>query len=178
MPKGSYDTPAEAVAHSRRLLVAGAEAVKAEGGGAICEQVAAITAEGIPFLGHIGMLPQHVHAEGGYRVKGKTDEERAALLRDAEALVAVGAFAIVLELVAPALAAELPESLPIPTIGIGSGPECDGQILVTTDLWATSPDYIPRHVQPRMQVPVEMRAAVGEWLTELRPAGPRAARKS
>jgi 3-methyl-2-oxobutanoate hydroxymethyltransferase len=74
-----------------------------------------------------------------------------------------GAFAVVLELVAPAVAAEISKTISIPTIGIGAGTECDGQILVTTDLWATSPDYIPRHVQPNMQVPVEMRRAITDW---------------
>lgn len=176
LPIGSYDTSDKAVTHARQLVAAGAEAVKAEGGSIIRRQVEAIVAAGIPFIGHIGMLPQHVHEEGGYHVKGKTKQECEALMSDAEALVDAGAFAIVLELVSPELAAKLTEELPVPTIGIGSGPDCDGQILVTTDLWATSPDYIPRHVQPHMQVPVEMRTAVGKWLTELRPADMRASR--
>ena len=176
LPKGSYDTYDKAVAHARQLVAAGAEAVKAEGGSIIRRQVEAIVEAEIPFIGHIGMLPQHVHEEGGYHVKGKTEQECEALMSDAEALVDAGAFAIVLELVSPELAAKLTEALPVPTIGIGSGPDCDGQILVTTDLWATSPDYIPRHVQPHMQVPVEMRTAVGEWLAELRPADMRASR--
>ena len=116
------------------------------------------------------MLPQNVHAEGGYRVKGKTDDEREAIIRDAEALVEVGAFAVVLELVAPVVAAQITRELPIPTIGIGSGADCDGQILVTTDLWATSPDYIPRHVQPNIHVPLEMRQAVGGWMKSFKTA--------
>jgi len=156
------------VNNARRLVGAGAEAVKAEGGTVIKPQVEAIVAEGIPFLGHIGMLPQNVHDEGGYKVKGKVEHERSAILRDAEALVEAGAFAIVLELVAPAVTDYLTEELPIPTIGIGSGSNCDGQILVTTDLWATSPDYIPRHVRPNMQVPLEMRAAVSNWINSFK----------
>jgi len=163
LPMGSYDKIGDAVANARRLINAGAEAVKAEGGTSIQLQVEAIIAAGIPFLGHIGMLPQNVKAEGGYKVKGKTETEHEAILSDAEALADAGAFAVVLELVAPALAAEISKTISIPTIGIGSGTECDGQILVTTDLWATSPDYIPRHVQPNMQVPVEMRRAVSDW---------------
>ena len=142
--------------------------MKAEGGTTIRPKVEAIVAKGIPFLGHIGMLPQNVHAEGGYKVKGKTDNERESIIRDAEALVEAGAFAVVLELVAPAVAAEITRTIPIPTIGIGSGVDCDGQILVTTDLWATSPDYIPRHVQPNMQVPVEMRRTVGDWMNSFK----------
>ena len=152
------------MANARRLVDAGAEAVKAEGGLSIRPQIEAIVAEGIPFLGHIGMLPQNVHVEGGYRVKGKTDDELEGIIRDAEALVEAGAFSVVLELVAPAVAARITREIPIPTIGIGSGTDCDGQILVTTDLWATSPDYIPRHVQPNMQVPIEMRQAVCDWM--------------
>ena len=163
LPKGSYETIDDAVANSRRLIDAGAEAVKAEGGTVIQPQVEAILAAGIPFLGHIGMLPQNVKAEGGYKVKGKTEAEQEAILCDAKALDNAGAFAVVLELVAPAVAAEISKTISIPTIGIGAGTECDGQILVTTDLWATSPDYIPRHVQPNMQVPVEMRRAVSNW---------------
>ena len=166
LPKGSYDTEDDAVANARRLIDAGAEAVKAEGGTAILPQVEAVLAAGIPFLGHIGMLPQNVKAEGGYKVKGKTESEHEVILLDAEALAGAGAFAVVLELVAPAVAAEISQTISIPTIGIGSGSECDGQILVTTDLWATSPDYIPRHVQPNMQVPVEMRRAVSDWKNE------------
>jgi len=164
LPKGSYGNVENAVANARRLVDAGAEAVKAEGGLSIRPQIEAIVAEGIPFLGHIGMLPQNVHVEGGYRVKGKTDDELEGIIRDAEALVEAGAFSVVLELVAPAVAARITREIPIPTIGIGSGTDCDGQILVTTDLWATSPDYIPRHVKPNMQVPIEMRQAVGDWM--------------
>ena len=166
LPKGSYDTEDDAVTNARRLIDAGAEAVKAEGGTAILPQVEAILAAGIPFLGHIGMLPQNVQAGEGYKVKGKTEAEHDAILLDAEALAEAGAFAVVLELVLPALAAEISKKISIPTIGIGAGSECDGQILVTTDLWATSPDYIPRHVQPNMQVAVEMRRAVSEWKNE------------
>ena len=168
LPMGSFENAEAAVANARRLINAGAEAVKAEGGTTIRPQVEAIVADGIPFLGHIGMLPQNVHAEGGYKVKGKTDNERESIIRDAEALVEAGAFAVVLELVAPAVAAEITRMIPVPTIGIGSGADCDGQILVTTDLWATSPDYIPRHVQPNMQVPVEMRRTVGDWMNSFK----------
>ena len=126
LPMGSFENVEDAVANARCLIEAGAEAVKAEGGATIRLQVEAIVADGIPFLGHIGMLPQNVHAEGGYKVKGKTDNERESIIRDAEALVEAGAFAVVLELVAPAVAAEITRTIPIPTIGIGSGVDCDG----------------------------------------------------
>jgi len=138
-------------------------AVKAEGGLDIIEQVRAIRNYGIPFLGHLGMLPQHVLEEGGYRVKGKQEAERQRLLADAEALVQAGAFAIVLELVAAPLAAELTRRLPIPTIGIGSGPDCDGQILVTPDLLGLLPWFSLKHVKPRLNAAEQMRAVVQEW---------------
>ena len=164
MPYRSYDTPDDAVANARRLVAAGAEAVKAEGGRSIRPQVEAIVAAGIPFLGHLGMLPQSVLQEGGYHIKGKVPSEREALLADAEALVQTGAFAVVLELVMPPVAAELTRRIPIPTIGIGSGPDCDGQILVTTDLFGTSPDYIPKHVRLCAHLADPMRAVVAEWV--------------
>ncbi len=168
MPYRSYDRPEQAVANARRLTAAGAEAVKAEGGRSIRPQVEAIVAAGIPFLGHLGMLPQSVVQEGGYHVKGKVPAEREALLADADALVEAGAFAVVLELVAPPVAAEVTRRIPIPTIGIGSGPGCDGQILVTTDLFGTSPDYIPKHVRLCAHLADPMRAVVSEWMQQVR----------
>jgi 3-methyl-2-oxobutanoate hydroxymethyltransferase len=167
LPYRSYDAPAAAVANAQRLVAAGAEAVKAEGGRAIRSQVEAIVSAGIPFLGHLGMLPQSVLQEGGYHVKGKLDSEHQALLADAEALVQAGAFALVLELVTPPVAAEITRLIPIPTLGIGSGRACDGQILVTTDLLGTSPDYIPRHVKICAHLAGAMRATVDQWVTSL-----------
>src|SRR5262245_29163355 len=107
LPFRSYDTAGDALSNSQRLLTAGAEAVKAEGGRAILPQVRAIVDAGIPFLGHLGMLPQHVLEEGGYHVKGNNERERQALLADAQALQEAGAFAIVLELVVPPVAREI-----------------------------------------------------------------------
>ena len=167
LPVGSYATPEMAVENAQRLMEAGAEAVKAEGGLAIGESVRAMVAAGIPFLGHLGMLPQSVNEEGGYKVKGRQADEAAALRDDAGALVDAGAFAIVLELVESAVAAELTAALPVPTIGIGSGPDCDGQILVTSDLWGTSPDYIPKHVQPNTGVKSEMEKTIAVWMEGL-----------
>jgi 3-methyl-2-oxobutanoate hydroxymethyltransferase len=167
LPFGSYETTETAVANARRLVAAGAEAVKAEGGHAIAKQVEAILAEGIPFLGHLGMLPQHVLEEGGYHIKGKKEEERAALLADAKTLEAAGAFAIVLELVAPAVAREISETISIPTIGIGSGPDCDGQILVVHDLLGMFPWFTPKFVQPRFRAAEQIRAAVLDWMASV-----------
>src|SRR5581483_65274 len=111
LPNGSYDTVDAAVKNARRLVAAGAEAVKAEGGRNILPQVKAILAAGIPYCGHLGMLPQHVREEGGYKIKGKTDAEREALLADAELLVEAGAFALVLEIVTPAVAKEITQKI-------------------------------------------------------------------
>lgn len=163
LPYHSYETPEAAVASARRLIAAGAEAVKAEGGRAILPQVRAILDAGIPFFGHLGMLPQSVVEEGGYRVKGKVEAERQALLDDARALSDAGAFAIVLELVAASVAAELSRAIAAPTIGIGAGPHCDGEVLVITDLLGTSGDYIPRHVKKSWRLSEQIRAAVAEW---------------
>jgi 3-methyl-2-oxobutanoate hydroxymethyltransferase len=167
LPMDTYLTPEQALDNARRLIAAGAEAVKAEGGVAIAAQVRAIVGADIPFLGHIGMLPQHVLEEGGYHVKGRRAAEREALLADARALADLGAFAMVLELVAPAVAAEITAAVPIPTIGIGSGPDCDGQILVTDDLVGTYPWFTPRFVKPRIQAFAGMRAAIEEWKASL-----------
>ena len=163
MPYRSYETVESAVTNAKRLAAAGAEAVKAEGGTAIREQVRAIVASGIPFLGHLGMLPQHVLEEGGYHIKGKKEPEHQALLADADALVAAGAFAVVLELVTAAVAKELTQRIPIPTIGIGSGPDCDGQILVTPDLLGMLPWYNLKHVKPKLNAAEQMRAVVKQW---------------
>ncbi len=163
LPFASYDTPEHAVRNARRLVAAGAEAVKAEGGRDILVQVQAIVAAGIPFLGHLGMLPQRVLEEGGYHVKGKVEAEHQGLLANAEALAGAGAFGVVLELVAPPVAREITRHIPIPTIGIGSGPDCDGQILVTPDLLGASPDYIPRHVKFRGNLGEQARDLVRQW---------------
>ena len=167
LPYHSYDIPALAVENSRRLVAAGAEAVKAEGGRKIIESVRAIIATGIPFIGHLGMLPQSVLEEGGYHIKGRQDAERDALLADAAALSEAGAFAIVLELVTPPVAKQISQSIPIPTIGIGSGPDCDGQILVTHDLIGMFPWFTPRFVKPRLHCGEDIRATVTEWRNSL-----------
>lgn len=163
MPYQSYTTTADAVANAQRLAAAGAEAVKAEGGREIAEKVRAIVSSGVPFLGHLGMLPQHVFEEGGYHIKGKSELEHQALLADAQALASAGAFAIVLELVTPPVAKEVTQAVPIPTIGIGAGPHCDGQILVTPDLLGMLPWYDLKHVKPKLNAAEQMRKVVKEW---------------
>ena len=167
LPFKSYETPAEAVANARQLTAAGAQFVKAEGGREILPQIQAILAAGIPFCGHLGMLPQHVLEEGGYHIKGKKDAEHQALIADARALAEAGAFAIVLELVTPPVARELSGQISVPTIGIGSGPDCDGQILVTHDLTGSFPWFTPRFVKPRANCAGEIKSAVAAWKESL-----------
>jgi 3-methyl-2-oxobutanoate hydroxymethyltransferase len=163
LPFKSYEAPADAVSNAKKLVAAGAEFVKAEGGREILAQLQAIVAAGIPFCGHLGMLPQHVLEEGGYHIKGKKDEEHQRLLDDAQALAAAGAFAIVLELVTPPVAKEISLHLAVPTIGIGSGPNCDGQILVTQDLIGAFPWFTPRFVKPKANCAAEIKSAVAAW---------------
>jgi 3-methyl-2-oxobutanoate hydroxymethyltransferase len=167
LPFKSYETIESAVANSKKLVAAGAEFVKAEGGREILPQVRAILSAGIPFCGHLGMLPQHVLEEGGYHIKGRKDAEHQALLDDAKALAEAGVFAIVLELVTPPVAKEISLAVPVPTIGIGSGPDCDGQILVTPDLIGTFPWFTPRFVKPKANCAVEIKSAVAAWKNNL-----------
>lgn len=163
LPFKSYETIPDAVANAKKLIAAGAEFVKAEGGQEIQPQLAAIIAEKIPVMGHLGMLPQHVIEEHGYHIKGRQEAERQRLLADAKALGDAGVFAIVLELVTPPVAAEISKSISIPTIGIGSGPDCDGQILVIHDLVGLFPWFTPRFVKPRANCGSEIKAAVAAW---------------
>ena len=169
LPFKSYETMDAALANAKRLFAAGAEFVKAEGGQEILPQVRAIVAANIPFCGHLGMLPQHVLEEGGYKIKGKLEIEHQKLLDDAKALADAGAFAIVLELVTPPVAKEISQAISIPTIGIGSGPDCDGQILVTPDLTGSFPWFTPRFVKPKANCAAEIKSAVAAWKTSVQP---------
>jgi 3-methyl-2-oxobutanoate hydroxymethyltransferase len=159
LPIHTYDDPAQAVASARALVEAGAQAVKLEGGTSHVPQIEAIIAAGIPVMGHIGMLPQSVREEGGYKVKGRTQAEAEALQRDAVAVQKAGVFAVVLEIVSPEAARQITNILEIPTIGIGSGAHCDGQILVTHDLIGLFPWFTPKFVSPEARVADEIRRA-------------------
>jgi 3-methyl-2-oxobutanoate hydroxymethyltransferase len=164
LPYHSYETPEQAVSNAMRLVKAGAQFVKAEGGRDILPQVRAIIAAGIPFLGHIGMLPQHVLEEGGkYRIKGRDDAGRGKLIDDAAALADAGAFAVVLEIITPPVAGEITARFPFVTLGIGSGPDCDGQILVTPDLLGGFPWFTPKFVKPKLNAAEQMVSAIREW---------------
>lgn len=172
MPIHTFDTPDEAVATARKFLEAGAQAVKLEGGASHSAHIRAITRAGIPFMAHIGMLPQHVREQGGYKVKGKTQSEVEALLTDARAVENAGAFSVVLEIVLPETAKQITNAISIPTIGIGSGENCDGQILVTHDLIGFFPWFTPKFVSPEARVAEEIRKATRAFIERTRgPAG-------
>ena len=164
LPYRSYETPEEAVANARRLIEAGAHAVKLEGGQPRVPQIRQLVAAGIPAMAHIGMMPQNVRLEGGYRMKGKTPEQAEALLADAAAVEAAGAFGILLELVVADVARRITESVSIPTIGIGAGPNCDGQVLVVHDLIGMFPWFTPKFATPRAQVADHVRTAAAAFI--------------
>lgn len=168
---GTYSTPEQALASSRRLIEAGAHAVKLEGGASHVPQIEALVAAGIPVIAHIGMQPQRVRIEGGYRVKGKTPEEADGLVADALAAEKAGAFALLLELVQRDTAKRITETVGIPTVGIGSGDDCDAQVLVTHDLIGLFPWFRPKFVQPAADVASEIRRAVGEYTGRVRGTG-------
>jgi 3-methyl-2-oxobutanoate hydroxymethyltransferase len=168
MPIHTYNTPEESVETARVLFRAGAQAVKLEGGASHVRQIEAIVSAGIPFMAHIGMLPQSVREEGGYKVKGRTQEQAEALLRDARAIEAAGAFSVVLEIVAPETAKMISREIEIPTIGIGSGKECDGQILVTHDLIGLFPWFTPKFVAPEAKVADQIRNAARAFVARTR----------
>lgn len=168
LPIHTYDTPDQAVRSARELIEAGAKAVKLEGGVSRVAQIKAIVEAGIPLMGHIGMLPQSVREEGGYKVKGRTAAEAVTLLEDAHAVEGAGAFAVVLEIVSSGVAREITAALSIPTLGIGSGNGCDGEILVTHDLIGLFPWFTPKFVKPEANVAAEMRAAFRAFIDRTR----------
>ena len=149
LPFMSYQiSPKQALESAGRLIKeGGAEAVKIEGGLEMLETVRALRRAGIAVMGHLGLTPQSVHALGGYKRQGTTPAAAAALLKAAKGLEAAGAFAVVLEVIPEALAAKVTRALKIPTIGIGSGPKCDGQVLVLHDALGMTPDRVPGHAK-------------------------------
>jgi 3-methyl-2-oxobutanoate hydroxymethyltransferase len=168
LPAGSCATPSLALDNARRLRDAGADLVKIEGGGESLPMVEAILGDNIPVIGHLGMLPQRVLEEGGYRIKGKSESEAARLAADARALDAAGVCAIVLELVHAPLAAEITSALACPTIGIGSGDGCDGQILVLHDLIGLFPWFRPKFAKPKADVAAAILEAARAYSREVR----------
>ena len=172
LPIRTYDTPEQAVATARELVAAGAQAVKLEGGVTHARRIEAIVQAGIPLMAHIGMLPQSVREEGGYKLKGRTQAEIEQLIQDAHAVEKAGAFAVVLEIVVADTAKQITEAIGIPTIGIGSGDHCDGQILVTRDLIGLFPWFTPKFVSPAARVADEIRQATIAFIERTRSGSP------
>lgn len=147
LPIHTYDTPEDAVVNGRKLMQAGADGIKLEGGREILPQIRALIAAGVPVQGHLGMLPQHVLEEGGYKRKGKTADEAARILADSLAVEEAGAFSIVFELVVSEVAEEITGKLKVPSIGIGSGPKTTGQVQVVNDVFGMYPWFVPAHAK-------------------------------
>ncbi|MFZ5803268.1 MAG: 3-methyl-2-oxobutanoate hydroxymethyltransferase [Acidobacteriota bacterium] len=168
MPFGSFQVSvAEAVRNACRLVgEGGAEAVKLEG--PRVAEIKAIVAAGIPVMGHLGLTPQSLHLLGGYRVQGKSLEQARHLLAQAQELEEAGVFALVLEGIPPSLAKAITAKVGIPTIGIGAGPHCDGQVLVLADLLGLSPGPVPRFVRRYAQLDVAIRQAVAAFAGDVR----------
>ena len=168
MPIHTYDTPEQAVENARKLMSTGVDAVKLEGGAAKEAEIRAIVQAGIPVQAHIGLLPQKVKEEGGYRMKGKTDAEAALLMADLEAVARAGAFSVVIECTRHSVAAALTAASPIPTIGIGSGHgTCHGEVSVFHDLVGGFPWFIPSFVTPKANISAEITRGITEWKNEL-----------
>lgn len=169
MPFMSYEVSVEqAVANAGRLLKEGrANCVKLEGGREVCPQVAAIVAAGIPVMGHLGLTPQSINAFGGFKVQGKSEAAARKLIEDARALQEAGAFAIVLEAVPAKLATLVTESVDVPTIGIGAGAGCDGQILVYQDMLSMFSDFCPKFVKQFANVGQVMREGFTAYINEV-----------
>ncbi len=169
LPIHTYNHPKAALETASQLMDAGADAVKLEGGIRQAEKVKAITAAGIPVCGHLGMLPQRVLQEGGYKKKGKTLEQTQDLLDGANALVEAGVFAIVLESLTPKAAEHITKNIPLPTIGIGCGNHsCDGEIAVLTDLLGSFPWFVPPFAVPEANLSEKTSEAVGKYINRVR----------
>lgn len=169
MPFMSYEvTVEEAVRNAGRLMKEGrAGAVKLEGGVRVAEQIRAIVKAGIPVMGHIGLTPQSINVFGGFKVQGKSEEAARALLADAKAVEEAGAFAVVIEAVPAALAQMITDAVSIPTIGIGAGAGCDGQILVYQDMLGMFSDFTPKFVKRYANVGEVMREAFANYAAEV-----------
>jgi 3-methyl-2-oxobutanoate hydroxymethyltransferase len=170
MPFMSYQTsPEDALRNAGRLLKeGGAQSVKLEGGVRVAETVRFIVDAGIPVMGHIGLTPQSIHQLGGYKVQGKTPAAAVRLVNDAVALEQAGAFAVVLECVPLELAKTVTDRLAIPTIGIGAGPHCDGQVQVFHDLLGLFDGFVPRHAKRYADLGAEITEAVRLYVKEVR----------
>ena len=169
MPFASYQqSSSQAMASAAVLMQAGAQMVKLEGGGWTAETVRFLTERGVPVCGHLGLTPQSVHALGGYRIQGKTDEAASVLRQHAKELSDAGAAMIVFELIPSVLASEITRLLPIPTIGIGAGVDCSGQVLVLHDMLGITRGRLPRFVKNFMQGYASIDEGVAAYVVEVK----------
>jgi 3-methyl-2-oxobutanoate hydroxymethyltransferase len=155
------------LANAGQFIRAGAEGVKLEGGEPVIEQVRAVSGAGIPVLGHIGLLPQSILETGGYKIQGRTPVSAERLLRDAKLLEEAGVFAIVVECTVAEVTRQITAAVSIPTIGIGSGNGCDGQVLVSNDMLGQFTWFTPKHVKRYANLAEEMRKAFAEYKREV-----------
>ena len=170
MPFMTYHVSiSEALYNAGRFIQeGGAQAVKLEGGQVVAESVKRIVDCGIPVMGHIGFTPQSIHQLGGFKVQGKTPEVAKRLLKDAQVLAEAGAFAIVLECVPAPLSKLITQRVGIPTIGIGAGPDCDGQVQVISDILGLYTDFVPKHAKRYAKLAEEIKAAVSDYVAEVK----------
>jgi 3-methyl-2-oxobutanoate hydroxymethyltransferase len=170
MPFMTYHISVEDALYNaaRFIQEGGAQAVKLEGGLTVAEKVKRIVECGIPVMGHIGLTPQSIHQFGGFKIQGKTPEAAARLLEDARALETAGAFAVVLETVPAPLAKLITKKISIPTIGIGAGPDCDGQVQVINDILGSFADFVPRHAKQYAKLTDIISKAVSSYRDEVK----------
>ena len=169
MPFGSYQTgPVQAFENACRFLKeTPAHSVKLEGGVIMAETISYLTLRGIPVMGHIGLMPQSVHTMGGYRIQGRGEEGLQSLLNDARAVQDAGAYSLVLEGIPTEAARQVTEELAIPTIGIGAGPHCDGQVLVLNDMLGLYDQFVPKFVKRYAELGKEMERAITDFAREV-----------
>jgi len=169
MPFGSYTTKEKALDNAIRVYQeTNADAIKIEGGSEIADIIEHLTKNGIAVISHIGLMPQHVRGDGGYRVRGKTKEDAQKLLKDAKILQASGAFALILEGMIGNVAAQITKSVDIPTIGIGAGAECDGQVLVWSDAFGFFEEFKPKFVKKYLEGATLIKEALKEFKNEVK----------
>ena len=170
MPFMTYHINVSDALHNaaRFIQEGGAQAVKLEGGEVVAEQVRRLTDCGIPVMGHIGLTPQYIHQLGGFKARGKAVEEAKKLLNDARILEEAGAFAIVLECTPAPLSKLITQKLTIPTIGIGAGPDCDGQVQVISDMLGLYTEFVPRHAKQYARLAGEIKTAVSSYISEVK----------
>ncbi len=168
MPFGTYASPAQAMENAALLMRAGAHMVKLEGGSWLSETVHYLVERSVPVCAHLGLLPQSVHTLGGFKVQGKTTQAAETLINDAKALQAAGAQLLVLEAIPSELGKKVTESIQIPTIGIGAGPDCSGQVLVMHDMLGAFPGRSPKFVKNFLEGHASIEAAFKQYISDVK----------